>query len=312
MNRIAMFLTSIVLLAGSAFAQGTAAQDTVHTFTFTQGEGIKVISPDSNVMFQQQKVDGDITVLGAEMAATGEVVTGVPYTATATTESTQLLADGNKIVNKTSSFVARDSQGRTRREDSLGHIGSFDGSDNKIIFITDPTKHTQYVSQEGGEATKVIRLDTNGNSEPQIIDLHSGDLHAGQFTMKHKVVKAITLDGQQPQQNSQESHLIKHEDLGTQTIAGVSAQGQRDTSTIPAGKIGNERPIEVVSETWYSPDLHATVLRKHSDPRVGETVYQLTDIQRVEPDASLFQVPAGHKVIKTQPVLELKEAKPQE
>jgi hypothetical protein len=299
MNRIATFLTSTVLLAGSAFAQGTAAPDTVRTFTFAQGEGVKVI-PD---MMFHQKLDGDIAVLGAEMAGTGEVVTGVPYTATATMESTQLLADGNKIVNKSSSFVARDSQGRTRREDSLGHIGSFDGSDNnKMIFISDPTKHTQYVSEEGGDATKVIRLDGNGNSGPQIIDLH-----AGQFTMKHKMVKTITVDGQQPQQNNQESHLIKHEDLGTQTIAGVSAQGQRDTSTIPAGKIGNERPIEVVSESWYSPELHATVLRKHSDPRVGETIYQLTDIQRVEPDPALFQVPAGHKVIKTQPVLELKE-----
>jgi hypothetical protein len=309
MNRVAMFLTSAVLLAGTAFSQGTVTPDTVRTFTFTQGEGVKV-TPDSNMMFHQ-KLDGDIAVLGAEMIVPGEVVTGAPYTATATTESTQVLGDGNKIVNKSSSFVARDSQGRTRREDSLGHIGSLQTGDHKMIFITDPTKHTQYVSQEGGEATKVMRLETDGNSEPQIIDLHSGELPAGQFTMKHKLVKTITIDGQQPQQNNQESHLIKHEDLGTQTIAGVSAQGQRDTSTIPAGKIGNERPIEVVSESWYSAELHATVLRKHSDPRVGETVYQLTDIQRVEPDPALFQVPAGHKVIRTQPVLELKE-KPQE
>ncbi|HEY2393499.1 MAG TPA: hypothetical protein VGK22_20165 [Candidatus Angelobacter sp.] len=299
MNRVAMFLASAVLLTGSAFAQGAAAPEGVHNFNFTQGEQIKVISPDANMMFQTHNVDGDITVLGAEMMATGETVTGAPYTATAVTESTQVLADGNKIVNKTSSFIARDSQGRTRREDSIGRIGSLQSGDHKMVFIMDPTKHTQYISQEGGEATKVVRPDSSGNSGPQIIELHSG-----QYNMKSKFVKTITVD-RQSADTKEDSDQVKHEDLGTQTIAGVSAEGKRDTSTIPAGKIGNDRPIEVVSETWYSPDLHATVMRKHSDPRVGETIYRLTDIQRVEPDPALFQMPAGEKT-KVEHMLEMK------
>jgi hypothetical protein len=307
MNRIAMFLGSAVLLAGCAFAQGTPAQEGVHNFSFTQSEPMKVISPDANMMFQRHQLDGDITVLGAEMAATGEVVTGAPYTATAVTESTQVLADGNKIVNKTSSLIARDSQGRTRREDTIGHIGSAQTGDHKMIFIIDPTKHMQFISQEGGEATKVIRADSNGNSGPQIIELHSG-----QYNMKRKIEKTITVDGQITDSSKEDAEQVKHEDLGTQTIAGVSAQGKRDTSTIPAGQIGNDRPIEVVSETWYSPELHATVMRKHSDPRVGETIYKLTDIQRVEPDPALFLAPAGVKGMKTQNVFELKESKPQE
>jgi hypothetical protein len=300
MNRIAMFLGIAVLLAGCALAQGTEAQEGVHSFTFTQGEPMKIISPDSNMMFQRQKLDDEIAVIGAEMAATGEVVTGVPYTATATTESTQVLADGNKIVNKTSSFLARDSQGRTRREDSIGRIGSVQTSDHKMIFIMDPTKHTQFISQEGGDATKVIRADASGNSGPQIIELHTG-----QYNIKRKMVKTITVDGQQQEDGKEDSAQVKHEELGTQTVAGVSAEGKRDTSTIPAGQIGNERAIEVVSETWYSPELHATVLRKHSDPRVGETIYRLTDIQRVEPDPALFQAPAGAKKL-TEPLIELK------
>jgi hypothetical protein len=83
------------------------------------------------------------------------------------------------------------------------------------------------------------------------------------------------------------------ESLGEQTIEGVRAQGTRVTRTIPAGRIGNERPIDIVSESWYSPDLQMVVQSKRSDPRVGETIYRLANVALAEPDATLFQVPAG-------------------
>ena len=79
-------------------------------------------------------------------------------------------------------------------------------------------------------------------------------------------------------------------------INGVSAQGTRHTRTIPAGQIGNEKAITIVSEKWYSPDLQMTVMSKHSDPRFGQTTYNLTNIQQKEPDASLFAVPAGYTI----------------
>jgi hypothetical protein len=86
------------------------------------------------------------------------------------------------------------------------------------------------------------------------------------------------------------------ESLGKQTIEGVEAEGKRTTTTIPADAIGNERPIEMVSETWYSPELQTTIMSKRSDPRTGETTYRLTNIRRGEPDASLFQVPSDYTV----------------
>jgi hypothetical protein len=103
-----------------------------------------------------------------------------------------------------------------------------------------------------------------------------------------------------------ESGEVKHESLGTQTIEGLSAEGKRETRTIAAGAIGNEKPIEIVSETWYSPDLHAVVLSKRNDPRMGETVYRLTEIKRGEPDASLFQPPPGEKGNKERIIIETK------
>ena len=96
--------------------------------------------------------------------------------------------------------------------------------------------------------------------------------------------------------NAAASGNFKKEDLGTQTIAGVSAQGTRYTRIIPAGQIGNEKPITIVSEHWFSNDLQMTVMSKRSDPQFGETTYTLTSIQRGEPAASLFAVPSGYTV----------------
>src|SRR6185369_9466092 len=86
------------------------------------------------------------------------------------------------------------------------------------------------------------------------------------------------------------------EQLGKQIIEGVEVEGTRTTVTIPAGDIGNERPIEIVSERWYSPELQLVVMTRHSDPRFGETTYKLTNINRTEPVKSLFEVPPGYTV----------------
>src|SRR4051812_45495092 len=299
MNRIAILLLSACMFAGSAAAQESAPKEKLRTFTFTQNEPINMIAP-FGMMQGERLPEGKIEFFSAEMAGAGEVVTAAPYTATATTESTQVLADGNRIVNKTSSFVARDSQGRTRRETDLHRIGTMQVDSPKTVFINDPTTHTQYIFTPGGEATKVIRSKGLGK-EPQIIELGVGDRH--ERNIKQKVIVNVQ-SRHEGQPSKESSEQVKHEDLGTQTIEGVSAQGKRDTVTIPAGQIGNEKPIEIVTETWFSPELHTMVLRKHSDPRQGESTYRLTDIKRNEPDASLFQPPAGTKV-SVEPMLEL-------
>jgi hypothetical protein len=301
MNRITALLVSALVLAGTVMAQESAPKEKVRTFTFTQDEPITMMAPPGNMMFQSERLpEGKIEFFSAEMAGAGELVTASPYTATATTESTQVLADGNKIVNKTSSFVARDSQGRTRRETDLHRIGNLPVDAQKTVFINDPTTHTQYIFTPGGEATKVVRSEGSWKEGPQIIELGGQPERRSQ---KKVIVNVQNVrEGQQSSKESDEQ--VKHEDLGTQTIEGVSAQGKRETVTIPAGQIGNERPIEIVTETWFSPELHTLVLRKHSDPRIGDSTYRLTDIKRNEPDAALFQPPPGTKV-SVEPVLEL-------
>jgi membrane-associated protease RseP (regulator of RpoE activity) len=95
---------------------------------------------------------------------------------------------------------------------------------------------------------------------------------------------------------SSEQAQTTTEDLGSKTIEGVLAEGKRSTMTIPAKQVGNKQPIVVVSESWYSSDLQIMILIKHSDPRVGDTVYRLTSISRTEPSPSLFQVPPDYTV----------------
>lgn len=87
------------------------------------------------------------------------------------------------------------------------------------------------------------------------------------------------------------------EELGTQNIEGVDADGTRTITTIPAGAIGNERPIEITYEKWYSRELQMVVMSKHNDPRYGEQTYRLTNINRSEPDPSLFSPPNGYRLV---------------
>jgi hypothetical protein len=103
----------------------------------------------------------------------------------------------------------------------------------------------------------------------------------------------------------------KKELLGTRMIEGVSAEGMRQVVTIPAGEIGNVAPIEIVDENWYSPELQVPVMTRHSDPRAGETIYRLTNINRSEPARSLFEVPADYRIIdKRAPRLPAKPEEP--
>jgi hypothetical protein len=87
------------------------------------------------------------------------------------------------------------------------------------------------------------------------------------------------------------------EDLGMLHQNGVPARGSRSTVTIPAGQIGNSREIRVVNERWYSEDLQLTIKSVNSDPRFGTTTYQLTNIQRTNPDSGLFQIPSDYTTV---------------
>jgi len=210
----------------------------------------------------------------------GKTVTGSPYTAKAVTTVTQTLADGNRITNTTEILISRDSAGRTRREQKVGKLGPWEtGEKGVMVTITDPVSGVNLVLMPNGQtAMKTLTHSEAGLREKVafMAERHEGGMLV--HSSEAKVYKS------QP------------EDLGEQIIEGVRAKGQRVKITMPAGQIGNERPLDIVHESWYSPDLQTVVLSKRSDPRVGDTEYRLTNIQRVEPPASLFTLPAGYTI----------------
>lgn len=87
-----------------------------------------------------------------------------------------------------------------------------------------------------------------------------------------------------------------NESLGQQVLQGVTAEGTRSTTTIETGAIGNDRPIQMVLDRWYSPELQTTIMTKRTDPRTGEETFHLNNVRRGEPGADLFMVPPGYQL----------------
>ena len=219
-----------------------------------------------------------IELLGFEGMHGGKVVTGAPFSAIAVSETTQTLGDGNHISRKTQTNLFRDSQGRFRREVTLPAFGPLatSGQPKSFVMINDPVADTNFILHADTKTAEQMGRPFGG--------------------MRGKFKDAIKGSVEYRKQEAIANGSMNKEDLGTQTIAGVSAQGTRITHTIPAGQIGNERPITMVSEHWYSNDLQVMVMSKRSDPRFGDSTYALTNIQRSEPNASLFQVPSDYQV----------------
>jgi hypothetical protein len=95
--------------------------------------------------------------------------------------------------------------------------------------------------------------------------------------------------------------LFKEEELGTQYVGTVALRGIRKSRTVPADQSGTGQQIVIVDEYWYSPDLFIYMIIKHEDPRTGEQIVAVSEVDRHEPEASLFAVPAKYRVVDETP-----------
>lgn len=370
--------------------------------------------------------------MGFQMNFENKLVKGKPYSADIVQENTQTLGDGNRIVQRSNSFVARDSEGRTRQEISIGFgpLAGAMGKAPKVISINDPVSGNNYMLHAdektaikipsirimsrkingGGETSRVemrapesgamrisggvlqgnainkvspkypveakaagvsgtvnvsVTVDENGQvTRAEAVngptELREAAVQAARqwqfkptelagkavktqgaltfnFTLadtvkKEGIERTITInradggagvpaagnvehnvmirkiEGSAPGEMRMEwtgdrmeitnnaKYESKQEELGSQMIEGVNCTGTRSITTIPAGAVNNELPINIVSESWYSSELETTVLRKFNDPRYGENVYRLTNISRSEPAKDLFEIPADYSL----------------
>jgi hypothetical protein len=278
----------------------------------------------------------------AEIAAGNEkIVKGSPFSAEAVSESVQVLADGNRITRSSTSKLYRNSEGRFRRESS-GFSGTPFGTFPEIVPMTtivDPVVGFRYLLNDGSKTVRALSL------VPPVPPLPPGEyrtLVPGKVVDVEKLrtelryatpppapaapgapaappspPPAVALIAAARAAQPGEAFVFgaaaagstKTEDLGSRNIDGVEARGTRTVTTIEAGKIGNERPIEIVYEKWYSDELQMVVQSRHYDPRFGEQTYRLTNIVRSEPDPSLFTPPADYKVL-TEPTTVYRTVRP--
>ena len=321
MNRVVGFIAAASVLslvfAVSAFAQQPAGTVVIKQQTLVQGPDGPPPPPDANIMFMASESFG------------GKTVKGAPYSAEAVTETVQTLADGNRIVNRLTSSVYRDSEGRTRREQTFKGLGILGAGDEPLqtIFINDPVAGVTYaLDTRSRTAHKSVPFTFELAGKPGVEGGQHFEFKVAPGTAATGTARSMILTapmgappGGAPVPPPDGDHFMLRteggvagtyvfktfpgeknnavkEDLGKQTIEGVEAEGTRTTITIPAGEIGNDRAIEIVSERWYSPELQQVVMTRHRDPRTGETTYKLTNINRAEPSKALFEVPAGYTI----------------
>ena len=207
----------------------------------------------------------------------GKTVTGAPLTAVLVVTRDTTLADGNKIHNESQSKIYRDVEGRVRREVAVDLATPTTGKVNRnFITINDPVAGKRYMLNPDNKTA------------------HAMPQHGARHANKGGDQSATT--GTEGPGGPGGPGDVTKEQLGTKMVNGVQAEGVRVTRTIPAGAIGNDKPIEVVTERWYSPDLQIAVMTTHTDPMMGTVTTKIVSVTRGDPDPSLFQVPADYKL----------------
>lgn len=203
----------------------------------------------------------------------GKPVKGVPLSGEIVIVRDTTLADGNKIHNESQSKVYRDAEGRMRREMGVDLAMPATGKiKHNLIVITDPVAGTRYMLNPDNKTAREAPLRGPRQGGP--------DAEAHEHAMK-------VMGG---------PGAVTKEPLGTKAINGIQAEGVRVTRTIPAGEMGNEKAITVVTERWYSNELQMAVMTTHTDPMMGTVTTKLVTVTQGPPDASLFQVPSDYTV----------------
>lgn len=220
-------------------------------------------------------------LMGFEGMHGGKVVKGAPFSATATAQTTETLQDGSQIHRTTQIAMYRDSQGRSRHETTFNGFGALaaEGGPKTMISITDPVAGARFVLNDEQKVARRMSFREGPDSA-------TADARIAKRESRRESRRA----------EEEAAGLLKTESLGTQMVNGVSAEGTRVTRTIPVGQIGNDKALQIVAERWYSPDLQIVVKSTRTDPRFGTTTYNVTNIQRTEPAATLFTVPSDFTV----------------
>jgi hypothetical protein len=279
MTRHRFVVLGCVVLVWSALAPEAAAQQ--------QGDRERESGVDLLVYASQRAGQGL-----PDDPFSGPVVTNAPFTADAINTTTQVLGDGTRIERSTTTRYYRDREGRVRSEQTILGLGALDpaGGETRTIITVDPDPGDGFVYTLDPVARTARRVG-RGNVISWVArpaDVTS----AAALRLSSTDLRVVTLRAS-PEAGTPQPP----ESLGTRQMEGVTVTGRRTKSVIPLGQIGNDRPIEISTERWESPDLRLLVRSLQRDPRTGDVEYRLTNIVRGDPPADLFTIPADYEVI---------------
>ena len=275
-----------LVIAVSVFVQQQLARNNDRTQTAqAQGRGDVPIAPSSG---PQMPSNPD----GVEFERT--IVLDAPFSATMISETSERLPDGSLTTRATTSLIYRDSKGRTRRDWLPETPSSTTAEPTRSVIHDAIAGFTYELDHRATSAKQTILVRPRGRTSADV------EAAAKQAAGRSQVLPVPTTIGMgnalQPG-TSKNAPANQPESLGSQNIEGILAEGTRLKVTLPAGKAGNDKPVEITVERWYAPGLQAVILVKRTDSRTGETTYRLTDINRNEPAAALFTVPSNYKII---------------
>ncbi len=196
-----------------------------------------------------------------------------PFFATLATEAVKFAADGGSMTFVNERHIARNAEGRIYEERWLlvpkgGKIKSM----MNWIQVADPKQRTLY----------------NCSPQRHICDLlvynPESDLSAA--SLRKGTTRTL--------ENGEGSDVW--EDLGTRNILGIETEGVRETWVTNVGVLGNDQPLNSMSEYWHSQQLGINLLSIRSSPYFGKQTFTITEISTGDPDANLFTLPAGYTV----------------
>jgi len=191
-------------------------------------------------------------------------VRGLPFSAKVELETVSQLQDGTVITHKTYNLDARDSAGRTHNE------------------------MRNWITAEG-EEPKLTRVELYDPATRTRTDLFPLTKLARQWVVAAAAQATPVAATAKPE--------TTREEIGTDTIEGLPVKGTRVSQTYATGALGNDRPLTIVTEYWYAAELRLNLLTKRTDPRYGVQTVRVTELQRREPDAALFAIGDGYKVV---------------
>jgi hypothetical protein len=271
---------------------------------------------------QEMSTQTSLATNQSVMAAILEPVTNAQYQAEKVSRSVQTLSDGTVITHETRGLIARDAQGRIREDIYIVQSAQVNGRQQNLALqsatVGDPIAHTMlfWTGQTAKLAMRMQLPSLPKNAMNALLVAPPPPPPPGRGAggvVAMAAPRAVTLgtssnampnmgmpdpsspliSGEAPQLSIDE---VRAEDLGQQSLQGILVTGKRVTTTIPTGKVGNDRPIVVVHEEWRSPELKIVVKTIDTDPRTGQQTMELDGLVRADPDPALFQAPAGYEV----------------